>query len=57
MRQTAMFAVLVGLFGAALVALALWAVRNKDPQRRVRRLIEEAERRIREIERLIEEHD
>lgn len=41
------------LSGVALTAFALWAARNRAPQRRVGRLIEEAERRIRELEKLI----
>ena len=54
MRRTAMLAAILGFSGVVLVALALWAARNRSPQRRVKRLIEEAERRIREIERLVE---
>jgi len=51
-RPTIVLAVFC-LSGMALAAIALLVARNRDPQRRVRRLIEEAEERIREIERLM----
>lgn len=54
MRTSKMVAAIIGLSGAAFAVLVmLWAARSRSPQRRVRRLIEEAERRIREIERLL----
>ena len=53
MNRLSALAIVVCLTGAAAVAVLLWAARNRDPRSRAERLLEEAERRIRELERLV----
>lgn len=52
-RNRSALAVLLCLSGALALAVLIWAARNRSPKRRVERLLEEAEQKIREIERLV----